>query len=74
MRHVVVEEGLGKESVHGRSQRIAADGPLIVEQYTYHPMTWRAYKDGCGAEQHPAGSENRITRARNGEDRTDAPD
>jgi integrase len=37
-------------------------------------MTWRGDKDGRGAEQYPAGSENGIARARDGEDRTDTPD
>ena len=69
MRHVVVDEGLGKESVHGRPQRIAADRPLIIEQHTEHPLFWCHQEDGRRAEQEFASSENRITRGRNGEDR-----
>ena len=74
MRHVVVDEGLGEAGVNGRPQRIAADRPLIVEQHTDHPMSRRHQEDGRRAEQDFAGSENRITRGRSGEDRTNAPD
>lgn len=74
MRHVVVDEGLGKAGIHGWSQRIAADRPLVIEQHTEHPMSRRRQENGRGAEQDFAGAENGITRGRNGEDWTNAPD
>ena len=37
-------------------------------------MSRRGQEDGRGAEQHFAGAEDRIARARNGEDRADTPD
>ena len=74
MRHVVVEEGLSKEGVDGRSEWIAAYRPLVIEQYTDHPMSRCGQKDGRWAEQEFAGPENRIVGGRNGEDWANAPD
>ena len=51
MSHIVVEEGLGEEGVDGRSQWIASDRPLVIQQYTNHPVSRRSQEDGRRAEQ-----------------------
>lgn len=74
MRKVVVEEWLGEEGIDGRSQGIATDRPLIVEQDTDHPVPRRNQEDSRWTEQELAGPEDWIVGRRNGEDRTSAPD
>ena len=73
MWKIVIEEWLRQERVHGGQQRITAYRPLIIEQYTHHPMARGRQKDGCRAEQHAPGAEDRIGRGRNGEDWAGAP-
>src|SRR6185369_11412294 len=60
VRHVVVEERLGEEGVDGRSQWIAADRPLVIEQYTDHPISRRSQENGRRTEQEFAGPKDRI--------------
>src|SRR5262245_29020347 len=74
MLHVVVDEWLQEELVHGWPQRIAANRPLIVGQHADHPMSRRCQQDDRGAEQHFSLPENRIGRGGNGKDWTRAPD
>src|SRR4029079_1124021 len=38
----------GEEGVDGRSQWIATDRPLVIEQYADHPMSGGDQEDGLG--------------------------
>ena len=38
---IIVDERLREKFIHSREQRIAANSPLIVDQYADHPMSGR---------------------------------
>jgi len=63
MCHVVVEEGLGQESVERRPQRIAADHWLLSN--TPITLSRRAQKDGRWTKQEFAGPKDGIVGGRN---------